>query len=246
MSFEGPAVVKADFNSDGLEDFFIGGAKFQRGKVFLSTKNKGFEEVKNLDLQKDNKYEDTDAAAFDIDNDGDLDLYVVSGGNEYKELDKNYMDRVYLNDGFGNFTRLKIFLPRTNGSSVSVSDFNKDGYDDLFVGSRSITGFYGLSPYSFILLNKRDNTLTPVEQQRYGMVTDSKWVDINSDGKDDIVIVGDWMPITVLIQEDDLKFKNKTFEYGLSGTNGLWNVVEIKDFNDDGKIDIIEIGRAHV
>ena len=213
--------------------------KFQRGKVFLSTKNKGFDEVKNFDLQKDNKFEDTDAAAFDIDNDGDLDLYVVSGGNEYKELDKNYMDRVYLNDGLGNFTRLKIFLPRTNGSSVSVSDFNNDGYDDLFVGSRSITGFYGLSPYSFFLVNNKDNTLSPVEQQRYGMVTDSKWVDINSDGKKDVVLVGDWMPITVLIQEDDFKFINKTLEYGLSGTNGLWNVVEVKDFNEDGKIDII-------
>ena len=150
LSFEGPAVVKADFNNDGFEDFFIGGAKFQRGKVFLSTKNNGFEEIENSDLQKDNKYEDTDAEVFDIDKDGDLDLYVVSGGNEYKELDLNYMDRVYLNDGLGNFTRLKIFLPRTNGSSVSVSDFNNDGYDDLFVGTRSITGFYGLSPYSFL------------------------------------------------------------------------------------------------
>jgi hypothetical protein len=103
----------------------------------------------------------------------------------------------------------------------------------------SITGFYGLSPYSFFLVNNKDNTLSPVGQQRYGMVTDSKWVDINSDGKEDIVLVGDWMPITILIQEDDLKFVNKTFEYGLSGTNGLWNVVEIKDFNEDGKIDII-------
>ena len=174
MSFEGPAAVKADFNNDGLEDFFIGGAKFQRGKIFLSNKNNGYEEVKNMDLQKDNIFEDTDAAAFDIDKDGDLDLYVVSGGNEYKELDKNYMDRVYLNDGLGNFTRLQIPLPKTNGSSVSVSDFNNDGYEDLFVGSRSITGFYGLSPYSFIMLNNRDNTLSPMEQQRYGMVTDSK------------------------------------------------------------------------
>ena len=239
LSFEGPAAVKADFNNDGFEDFFIGGAKFQRGKIFLSNKNNGYEEVKNMDLQKDNIFEDTDAAAFDIDKDGDLDLYVVSGGNEYKELDKNYMDRVYLNDGHGNFTRLQIPLPKTNGSSVSVSDFNNDGYEDLFVGSRSITGFYGLSPYSFIMLNNRDNTLSPMEQQRYGMVTDSKWVDFNSDGKKDLILVGDWMPITVLIQEDDLKFVNKTDEYGLSKTNGLWNVVETNDFNKDGRMDII-------
>lgn len=239
LSFEGPAVVKADFNDDGYDDFFMGGAKFQRGKIFLSTKNKGFKEIKNFDLQKDNQYEDTDAAAFDIDKDGDLDLYVVSGGNEYKESDKNYMDRVYLNDGLGNFTRLQISLPRTNGSSVSVSDFNNDGYDDLFLGSRSITGFYGLSPYSFIMLNNGNNTLSPIEQQRYGMVTDSKWVDINSDGKEDLILAGDWMPITVLIQEDDLKFTNKTEKYGLSKTNGLWNVVDIKDFNKDGRIDII-------
>ena len=239
LSFEGPAVVKADFNNDGFEDFFIGGAKFQRGKVFLSTKNNGFEEIENSDLQKDNKYEDTDAEAFDIDKDGDLDLYVVSGGNEYKELDLNYMDRIYINDGFGNFSRLQTSLPRTNGSSVSVSDFNNDGYDDLFVGSRSITGFYGLSPYSFIMLNNKDKTFKIINQKRYGMITDSNWVDINSDGKEDLILVGDWMPITVLIQEDDLRFSNKTEEYGLSKTNGLWNVVEIKDFNKDGKIDII-------
>ena len=239
LSFEGPAVVKADFNNDGFEDFFIGGAKFQRGKVFLSTKNNGFEEIENSDLQKDNKYEDTDAEVFDIDKDGDLDLYVVSGGNEYKELDLNYMDRIYINDGFGNFSRLQTSLPRTNGSSVSVSDFNNDGYDDLFVGSRSITGFYGLSPYSFIMLNNKDKTFKIINQKRYGMITDSNWVDINSDGKEDLILVGDWMPITVLIQEDDLRFSNKTEEYGLSKTNGLWNVVEIKDFNKDGKIDII-------
>ena len=85
----------------------MGGAKFQRGKVFLSSKNSGFQEVENPDLQRDNQYEDTDATAFDIDNDGDLDLYVTSGGNEYKELDKYYSDRVYLNDGLGNFHVLK-------------------------------------------------------------------------------------------------------------------------------------------
>ena len=239
LSFEGPGVFKADFNSDGLEDFFMGGAKFQRGKVFLSSKNSGFQEVENPDLQRDNQYEDTDATAFDIDNDGDLDLYVTSGGNEYKELDKYYSDRVYLNDGLGNFSRLEISLPRTNGSSVSVSDFNNDGYDDLFVGSRSITGFYGLSPYSFILLNNGDNTLSAIEQERFGMITDSKWFDINSDGMQDLILVGDWMPITILIQEDNLKFTNKTEEYGLSKTNGLWNVVEIRDFNNDGRLDIV-------
>ena len=84
---------------------------------------------------------------------------------------------------------------------MSVSDFNNDGYDDLFVGSRSITGFYGLSPYSFILLNNGDNTLSAIEQERFGMITDSKWFDINSDGMQDLILVGDWMPITILIQK---------------------------------------------
>ena len=152
LSFEGPAVVKADFNNDGFEDFFMGGGKFQRGKVFLSKKIKVLTRLKSLDLQRDNEYEDTDAAAFDIDNDGDLDLYVVSGGNEYKELDKNYMDRVYLNDGLGNFTRLKIFLPRTNGSSVSVSDFNNDGYDDLFCRNKVNYRFLWTKPLQLFFL----------------------------------------------------------------------------------------------
>ena len=176
----------------------------------------------NPDLRIDSKYEDVDAATIDIDKDGDLDIYVVSGGNDLMESDKNLMDRIYINDGKGNFSRLKISLPMTNGSTVSISDFDNDNYEDIFVGSRSIPGSYGLSPYSFILKNKGNNSFEIISKERFGMITDSQWADINGDSKIDLVMVGDWMPIRVLLNQGNEKFIDATNDLGLSKTNGLY------------------------
>ncbi len=239
LSYEGPAGVVADFNNDGIEDVFIGGARYQSAKIFLGSMGLNFTPLKIPDFIRDSKYEDVDAATIDIDNDGDLDIYVVSGGSDLKELDENLMDRLYINNGNGSFSRLPISLPLTNGSSVSVYDYNNDGYQDLFIGSRSIPGSYGLSPYSFILKNTKKNSFEMIMKERFGMITDSQWADIDGDLNVDLVMVGDWMPIMVLLNKGNDNFVDATDQLGLLQTNGLWNTVVIDDINSDGKIDIL-------
>ncbi|WP_209402322.1 VCBS repeat-containing protein [Pseudozobellia sp. WGM2] len=239
LSSEGPAVVEADFNGDGLTDLFIGGARYQSSQLFLQQKNGEFINSVNSNLGKDLIYEDVSAAAFDLENDGDLDLYVMSGGNDKFEEDIQLEDRIYVNDGNANFTRLKTNLIRTNGGSVSSSDFNGDGYDDLFIGNRSIPGGYGLSPFSYMLTNNGKGEFMMAQKGRLGMVTDSKWADINNDDLLDLIIVGDWMPITILLNQGNSSFLNKTIDFGLENTQGMWNTVLADDFDGDGRVDIM-------
>ncbi len=239
LSREGPAVVYEDFNQDGKKDLFIGGARFQKAKFLFQQKNGFVEQKANIDFEKDKKYEDVAAAAIDFDKDGDLDLYVVSGGNDEKELNKNLEDRLYLNDGKGNFQRLPLSLPHTNGSTVAVGDYDNDGFDDLFIGARSIPVSYGLSPFSFILRNQEGFGIELVKKERFGMITHSEWADIDNDKDLDLVICGDWMNISVLENQGNGEFQYKSKEIGLGESAGLWNTFYLKDLNDDGKLDII-------
>jgi hypothetical protein len=243
LSTEGPAVVQADFNKDGLEDIFIGAAKYQSPSFYIQQKNGEYVKDKTSDFNKDTIYEDVDALSFDYDNDGDLDLYVMSGGNDKPEGDPQLEDRIYINDGNAKFTRLDLTLIRTNGGSVSAADFDGDGFQDLFIGNRSVPGAYGISPGSFILKNNGDKGFAIVARQKFGMVTDSKWVDMNNDELLDLVIVGDWMPVTILINTGNLKFENKTKEFGLADTEGLWNVISVSDLDNNGFQDLI-LGNA--
>ncbi|WP_086475898.1 VCBS repeat-containing protein [Arenibacter amylolyticus] len=238
LSQEGPAVVVADFNSDGLDDIFIGGAKYQSATLFIQQADGSFTTSFRATFDSDKLYEDVGAVAFDLDNDGDLDLYVMSGGNDVPEGDTYLEDRVYLNDGKGNFERLKASLPKTNGGSIAAADFNKDGFTDLFIGSRSIPGGYGLSPLSIILKNTGNNNFEIVESGPYGMITDSQWADLNNDGYLDLIMVGDWMPITVLMNNGDNTFSNQTKALGLEHTAGMWNTVLVADLDGNGHLDI--------
>ncbi len=243
LSVEGPASIRADFNGDGRQDIFIGGAKYQAASLFLQDENGGYQLKKTPQFAKDKIFEDVDAEVFDLENDGDLDLYVISGGNDLMEGNQNLEDRVYLNDGHGNFERLNAILPRINGGSISAGDFNADGYTDLFLGGRSIPGAYGLPPTSMILKNTSKGNFEAVMNGRYGMVTDSQWSDLNDDGLLDLVIIGDWMPITVMINKGNDRFEDQTLAYGLENTNGMWNTISIEDLDNNGHKDII-VGNA--
>lgn len=243
LSTEGPALVKADFTGDGLQDIYIGGARYQAPGYFIQQKDGSYIENKNSDFSKDVIYEDTDATTFDLENDGDLDLYVMSGGNDKTEENPHLEDRIYVNDGQGRFTRLQSNLIKTNGGSVSASDFDGDGHVDLFIGNRSIPGGYGLSPISYILKNDGSGKFGILQQERVGMVTDSKWADVNNDQLLDLVIVGDWMPVTVLINQGNARFLNETKKYGLQKTQGMWNTIVIDDLDGNGFNDII-VGNA--
>ncbi len=238
LSHEGPAVIAEDLNGDNIIDLFLGGGSGQSALLLIGNKNGSYTQKRTEDFDKDNQYEDIDAATIDFDKDGDLDIYVVSGGNDHKELDKLLEDRLYLNNGNGSFKRIPLSLPHTNGSSVSIADFDNDGYEDIFVGAHSIPGSYGLSPYSFILKNLQGKGVDIAYKHRFGMVSEGQWIDLDNDKDQDLVLCGDWMNIRVLINNNG-ELQEKTDSLGLSNTEGLWNSVEIVDVNKDGKLDII-------
>jgi len=243
LSIEGPAAVSADFNSDGLIDIFIGGAKFQAAALYFQQKDGSYKKIKTSIFNVDSIHEDVDAQVLDIDSDGDLDIYVVSGGSARLEGDSQYEDRIYLNNGEGKFKKLESLLPRTNGSTISVADFDGDGDDDLFLGNRSIPGAYGLSPNNFILENTGNNTFKVANFLELGLVTNSYWEDLNNDDLIDLIIIGDWMPITLMINNGDGTFSNKTKQWGLEFTNGMWNAITVIDIDNNGFKDII-VGNA--
>ena len=237
LSSEGPAFLLADFNDDQMLDIFIGGARYRPSQLLIANKV-GYELADINDFRVDQKYEDVSATTFDADNDGDLDIYVVSGGNDYKENDELMMDRIYINDGNANFSRLPVALPSTNGSVVASHDIDNDGYDDLFVGSRSIPGGYGLSPYSFIIKNTRDGNFKPIVKSRLGMVTDAKWGNIDEDPEYELIVSGDWAPVVVIDENEEGKFQASPLTGG-EDYYGLWNSIELADLNNDGKLDIL-------
>jgi len=239
LSREGPAVLIDDLNGDGREDIFLGGAKNQAARLFLLQSDGSYSVADIESFERDAIYEDVDVASFDYDKDGDLDLYVVSGGSTANELDKELEDRIYINMSNGIFVRFPISLPHTNGSTVTIADFDGDGYEDIFVGARSIPGIYGLSPFSFLLRNKAAQGVEILSKVRYGMVTDSKAMDLNDDGYMDLVLAGDWMPITVLYNDGKGILNFKTEELGLSNTSGFWNTIELVDIDGDDDIDIL-------
>lgn len=238
LSTEGPAAAVGDVNGDGLMDIFVGGAHGQEGELFLKQIDGSWNKQMGSLFEEDSRYEDVDALFYDLDTDGDLDLYVVSGGNKFSQGDALNEDRIYLNDGDGTFSRLNSPLPRTNGSCVTIADFNKDGQSDIFVGGRSVPGAYGLAPISTVMTFK-DGKADLLQQWEMGMVTDAEWVDYNSDSYPDLVVVGEWMPVTIFQNMEGKSFEDKTVKMGLESTSGWWNSLEIADLNNDGKPDLV-------
>ncbi|WP_339656566.1 VCBS repeat-containing protein [Flavobacterium frigidarium] len=249
MSSFGPALAVGDLNNDGLEDYFIGGSATFSGQVFLQTKT-GFTAKVIKALDDDRASEDTGAIIFDADNDGDNDLYVVSGGYEFLMNDTKLQDRLYLNNGKGEFTKAgKNAIPTmiTSGSKVYAIDYDKDGKKDLLVLGRQVPGQYP-SPATTYLLHNISTTTTPkfeiskyspAEFKNLGMATSAVISDYNNDGLDDIIIVGEWMPIRVFANTKT-GFKETSTALGLTiDTTGWWWSVQQGDFDNDGDMDYI-------
>src|SRR5258706_1652213 len=225
LSTQGPHMAKADVNGDGLEDIFIGGASGQAGALFVQDKKGEFRNTAQPAFLKDSLPEDIDAVFFDADEDGDNDLFVVSGGNAFKESSPELQCRLYLNDSKGHFTLKLNAVPQVfvNASCVKPADIDGDGDIDVFVGGRVIPGKYPETPNSYLLLNDGKGNFTDKTAslapglQNAGMVTDAIWVDLNNDKQKDLIVVGEWMPIKVFINEKG-KLTDKTEMYFGSGT----------------------------
>ena len=247
LSFSGPCLVKTDVNGDGLEDVFVGGEAGSAARLFLAQKGGKFIPLPQPAFDADKMSQDADAVFFDANGDGFPDLYVASGGyNNFEPNDPLLQDRLYLNNGKGLFTKSSNALPdmRTSKSCVRVSDVNGDGHPDLFVGSRVIPGRYPETPDSYLLVNdgsghftNQIGTIAP-GLQKAGMITDAAWVDINQDNKKDLVVVGEWTPILLFVNENGT-LTNKTSQYFDTPCNGWWNKLQVTDVNGDGKPDLV-------
>jgi len=243
-SRNGPGLSVADTNNDGREDIYMGGAKNQAGKLLLQQADGSFVSQ----LFPESQHEDMGTLFFDADNDGDQDLYVVSGGSSQATNQQSYQDRIYQNDGSGNYKNVNG-LPSSiiSGAVVTAADYDKDGDLDLFVGGRVKPGEYPLAPASSLLQNESSSGTINFKKSEQaiqntfnelGMVTAALWTDFNNDTWQDLIVVGEFMAIH-FFQNTNGELEEVTDKTGLKNTYGWWNSINSGDFDNDGDIDYV-------
>lgn len=238
LSAMGPRLAVGDANGDGLDDLWVGGAHESSAALFFQEKNGSFRRSRQPDFEKDSDSEDLEAVFFDADGDGDQDIFVASGGNEFEEGAEQLRPRLYLNDGRGFFQKSPEALPeiRASAQAVTAADFDQDGDVDVFLGGRLVAGKWPIAPRSFLLKNDGKGHFsdqTPADLRNPGMVTGAKWADLDSDNDLDLAVAGEWMPVII--------FKNEAgnlLKTAVANSEGLWQCLETGDFDGDGDLDL--------
>lgn len=246
-SFEGPALAKADVNGDGLADIFVGGGAGQSSMLYLQQPDGQFVVHSQSAFEQDRASNDVDAIFFDVNGDGHQDLYVASGGyDDFTSDDPALQDRLYINDGKGNLTRQPEALPQmhTSTGAIAATDVNGDGLPDLFVGGRVVPGQYPSPPQSYVLMNEgkghfedRTDEVAPGLSD-IGMVTDANWYDLNKDGTDELIVAGEWMPISVFGNDAGV-LEEQTEDYFDRSYNGFWYSIEIFHLGDGDRLGLV-------
>ncbi|ASU33369.1 hypothetical protein MuYL_1471 [Mucilaginibacter xinganensis] len=242
LSAEGPRIAVADVDHDGLDDFYVCGAKGQPGALFIQTKTGGFKASLQPAFVADSLSEDVDAVFADVNNDGAPDLYVVSGGNEGANGAPELADRLYMNDGTGHFTR-SANIPdlRFNKAAVAVADINHDGYPDFFVAGAPEAGKFGAIPESYLLMNDGKGyykqTTIPDNLKHAGMIRSAMFADLDNDGWPDLVVAGEWMPVKIFMNKKGKLEQSHQPE--MDKLSGWWQKVVIADVDGDGRMDIL-------
>jgi hypothetical protein len=241
LSTNGPFSSVADVNGDGLDDFFVGGATNQEGVLYIQNNLGEFQISTSQPWRNDKSSEDLGALFFDVDNDNDQDLYVTSGGSEFKIGNPLLKDRLYINDGNGVFTKDSKAIPTIYESSqcVKASDIDNDGDLDLFIGTRLISGKYPHPANSYLLLNENGAFKIKQRFEKLGMVTDAVFSDIDNDGDEDLLVVGEWMKIKIFENKNGILEDNKNKFDFKDNTRGLWWSITANDLDNDGDEDYV-------